>query len=101
MPITGAKNGLELYDLRGADYDDSRWEQLLDQLNTDEMVELIAYGGHQTAAVRSVGKVRTLDTDGPAGLNSTTINAFGTGYCSEILIAQTWNRPCKKSRRRD
>lgn len=96
MPITGAKNGLELYDLRGADYDDSRWEQLLDQLNTDEMVELIAYGGHQTAAVRSVGKVRTLDTDGPAGLNSTTINAFGTGYCSEILIAQTWNEDLAK-----
>ena len=96
MPITGAKNGLELYDLRGADYDDSRWEQLLDKLNTDEMVELIAYGGHQTAAVRSVGKVRTLDTDGPAGLNSTTINAFGTGYCSEILIAQTWNEDLAK-----
>ena len=91
MPTTGAKNGLELYDLRGADYDDPRWEQLLDQLNIDEMVELIAYGGHQTAAVRSVGKVRTLDTDGPAGLNSRTINAFGTGYCSELLIAQTWN----------
>lgn len=39
----------------------------------------------------SVNKLRTLDTDGPAGLNSRTINAFGTGYCSEILIAQTWN----------
>ena len=96
MPTTGAKNGLELYDLRDADYDDPRWEQLLDQLNIDEMVELIAYGGHQTAAVRSVGKVRTLDTDGPAGLNSTTINAFGTGYCSEILIAQTWNEDLAK-----
>lgn len=96
MPTTGAKNGLELYDLRDADYDDPRWEQLLDQLTTDEMVELIAYGGHQTAAVRSVGKIRTLDTDGPAGLNSTTINAFGTGYCSEILIAQTWNEDLAK-----
>lgn len=91
MPTTGADNGLELYDLRGADYNDSRWEELLDQMTIDEMVELIAYGGHQTAAVRSVGKIRTLDTDGPAGLNSTTIGAFGTGFCSEILIAQTWN----------
>lgn len=91
MPTTNAKNGIELYELRGADYDDPRWEDLLDQLTVDEMVELIAYGGHQTAAVKSVGKIRTLDTDGPAGLNSTTIGAFGTGYCSEILIAQTWN----------
>lgn len=91
MPETGARNGLELYDLRGADYDDPRWEELLDQMTVDEMVELIAYGGHQTAEIRSVGKIRTLDTDGPAGLNSPTIGAFGTGYCSEILIAQTWN----------
>lgn len=91
MPTTGARNGLKLYDLRGAAYDDPRWEELLDQMTVDEMVELIAYGGHQTAAVKSVGKIRTLDTDGPAGLNSTTIGAFGTGYCSEILIAQTWN----------
>ena len=91
MPTTGANNGLELYDLRGADYDDPRWEELLDQMTVDEMVELIAYGGHQTAAIKSVGKIRTLDTDGPAGVNSTTIGAFGTGYCSEILIAQTWN----------
>ena len=91
MPTTGAKNGLELYDLRGADYDDPRWEQLLDEVTVDEMVELIAYGGHQTAEVPSVKKLRTLDTDGPAGLNSRTINAFGTGYCSEIVIAQTWN----------
>lgn len=91
MPETGARNGLELYDLRGADYDDPRWEELLDQMTVDEMVELIAYGGHQTAEIRSVRKIRTLDTDGPAGLNSPTIGAFGTGYCSEILIAQTWN----------
>ena len=96
MPATGARNGLNLYDLRGADYDDPRWEELLDQMTVDEMVELIAYGGHQTAAVKSVEKIRTLDTDGPAGLNSITIGAFGTGYCSEILIAQTWNEELAK-----
>ena len=56
-----------------------------------EMVDLIAYGGHQTASVNSVGKIRTMDTDGPAGVNSSTLGFFGTGFCSEILIAQTWN----------
>lgn len=91
MPVTGAKNGLELYDLRGADYDDPRWETLLDQVTVDEMVELIAFGGHQNAAVDSVNKIRILDTDGPAGVNSSTLGAFGTGYCSEVVLAQTWN----------
>lgn len=91
MPTTGANNGLELYDLRGADYDDPRWEELLDELTVDEMVNLIAFGGHQNGEIRSVGKIRILDTDGPAGVNSSTLSAFGTGYCSEILLAQTWN----------
>lgn len=91
MPVTGAKNGLELYDLRGADYDDPRWETLLDQVNVQEMVDLIAFGGHQNAAVGSVDKIRILDTDGPAGVNSSTLGAYGTGYCSEVVLAQTWN----------
>lgn len=91
MPVTGAKNGMELFELRGAAYDDPRWETLLDQVTVDEMVNLIAFGGHQNAAVDSVKKIRILDTDGPAGVNSSTLGAFGTGYCSEVVLAQTWN----------
>lgn len=91
MPVTGADNGMELYELRGAEYDDPRWETLLDQVTVDEMTELIAFGGHQNAAVDSVGKIRILDTDGPAGVNSSTLGVFGTGYCSEVILAQTWN----------
>lgn len=91
MPVTGAKGSMELYELRGADYDDPRWETLLDQVTVDEMVDLIAFGGHQNAAVDSVGKIRILDTDGPAGVNSSTLGAFGTGFCSEVVLAQTWN----------
>lgn len=48
MPTTGADNGLTLYDLRGADYDNERWDDLLDQMTVDEMVELIGWGGFQT-----------------------------------------------------
>lgn len=91
MPTTGAKNNLELYDLRGADYDDPLWEELLDQITIDEMVQLIAYGGHQTVAVDSINKISTADTDGPAGVNSFMRNTFGTGYSTETLLAQTWN----------
>ena len=56
------------------------------------MVELIAFGGHQNAAVNSVGKIRILDTDGPAGVNSSTLGVFGTGYCSEVVLAQLCSR---------
>lgn len=91
MPTTGANNGLVLNDLRGAEYDDPKWEELLDQVTIDEMVNLIAYGGFQTVEMKSIDKVATKDTDGPAGVNSFMTSSFGTGYCSEVLIAQTWN----------
>lgn len=91
MPTTGAKNNLTLHDLRGADYDDSRWELLLDQMTVDDMVDLIGFGGFQTVAVDSVEKISTMDTDGPAGVNYFMTSSFGTGYCSEMLLAQTWN----------
>ncbi len=91
MPVTGANNGLELYDLRGADYDDPQWDKLLDQVTVDEMVDLIGYGGYQSIAVDSVNKLASADADGPAGVNARVTESYGTGYCSEIMIAQTWN----------
>lgn len=91
MPVTGAKNGLTLNDMKGLDYDDPKWEELLDQVTIEEMVNLIGFGGFQTVAVKSVDKISTMDTDGPAGVNYFMTSSFGTGYCSELLLAQTWN----------
>lgn len=91
MPTTGAQNDLELYDLRGAEYDDPRWEELLDELTVDEMVNLIGNAGFQTVGVDSIHKLATRDSDGPAGVNSFMLNAYGTGGCAEVLLAQTWN----------
>ena len=70
MPTTGAKNGMTLADLRGADFDDPNWEKLLDQLTVAEMNEMIAMGGFATVAAPSVGKVATTDCDGPASINN-------------------------------
>lgn len=33
MPVTGAKNGGKLADLRGKDFDDPLWDDLLDELS--------------------------------------------------------------------
>ena len=70
MPTTGADNGLELADLRGVDYDDAQWDELLDQMSVSDMDQPIALGGYQTVAVSSIGKVQTIDCDGPASINN-------------------------------
>lgn len=92
MPAMGADNGLTLYELTGLDYDDPKWEELLDQLSFDDMVKLINIGGWQTTEVKSVGKIATSDCDGPAGLSNFVTGAYGTAYPSEVLMAQTWNQ---------
>ena len=92
MPVTGAKNGMKLADMRGADYDDPRWETLLDQLTVDEMAGMVAMSGYQTPAIESVGKIGTLDFDGPAAINNNFTGVGSIGFPIEVVIASTWNQ---------
>ena len=91
MPTLGAKNGLKLADLRGKDYDDPTWEKLLDQLTPQDMNAMISLGGYQTTAVASVGKVQTVDCDGPASINNNFTGKGSIGFPSGVMISATWN----------
>ena len=97
MPTTGAKNGMTLADLRGADYDDPQWEPLLDQLTVEDMDMLIARGGYSTAAAKSVGKLSTIDCDGPASINNNFTGVGSIGFPSAVMIAATWNTDLAES----
>ena len=91
MPTVGAKNGIKLADLRGADYDDEKWEELLDQLTVADMDTMIALGGYQTAAAASVEKTQTVDCDGPASINNNFTGTGSIGFPAGVMIANTWN----------
>ena len=54
MPTLGAKNGVKLYDMIGLDYNDPKWDELLDQMTFDEMNSLIGDAFHWTMPVKSV-----------------------------------------------
>ena len=97
---TGAKNGLKIEDngettdlgfQLGSDFNDPRWDALLDQLTVDEMENLYinAYGG--LAELKSVGKSKSKDADGPAQIGGFTGMGAGTGFPSSSTLAQTWN----------
>ena len=92
MPTLGAKNDIVLMDLRGADYDDPRWDTLLDNLTVEDMNTLISLGGYQTAEVKSVGKIGTIDCDGPASINNNFTGVGSLGFPSAIMIGCTWNK---------
>ena len=104
-PITtGAKNGLSVTDSNGtisdlglklgADFNDPQWDDLLDQMTVDEMIELTLHGYVHTAEVPSIGKTRTLDLDGPTQVASFAawLGAEGTGFPNPVTLAQTFNK---------
>ena len=86
-------NGLTIENVKGLDYDDPTWDQLLEQISVDEMVNLIATGGYATAAIDSIGKNATSDQDGPQGINSLISgDVKGVVFPSEVVVASTFNK---------
>ena len=94
MPTTGASNGLSLKDLAYRDYEDPIWEDFIDQFTFEEMLKLFNEGCYSTARIERLGIPKTTSADGPAGLVSFlgNLEVYGTCYyCSECLVAQTYN----------
>ena len=100
---TGEKNHLkieengEITDLGiqlGSDYDDPKWEEVLNQLTIEEMQTAVNYAYVNTGAFESIGKPISLDFDGPNQVGSFTqgMNAAGTGFANATVLAQTWNK---------
>lgn len=80
--------GMEL----GLDYNNPKWEALLNRISENEMKELVLHGYTKTGAIASIGKPETLDLDGPNQIGSFSggVSATTTGF-SSIVLAQTWN----------
>ena len=92
MPTLGAKNGVKLYDMIGLDYNDPKWDELLDQMTFDEMNSLIGDAFHWTMPVKSVEAPGTRDENGPQGLTAAlTGGASAMCYTSEDVMAATFN----------
>ena len=92
FPKEKQSGSLSLIDMRGLDYYDVRWNELLDQLDYDEALAVILRA-FCTAEVPSIGKPATEDHDGPQGL---ALTGSGSGfdacaYCSEPVVAATFN----------
>lgn len=88
---------VQLKELHGAEYDDEKWDELLNQLTVDQMVELIGKGAYGSIAIQNIGKPLTNEPDGPSGFTSfmaysDTVAVYGCAfYPAETVLASTWN----------
>lgn len=91
--IVVADHGMTIDDVKGLDYDDPAWDDLLEQLSVDEMVNLVATGGYATAAIDSIDKNATMDEDGPQGINSLISgDVKGVVFPAEVVVASTFSK---------
>lgn len=100
MPVMGAENGRKLADMIGLEYDDPKWDELLDQMSFDDMVSLIGDSFHWTMPIESVQAPGTRDENGPQGLTASLFKAgevegktaiTATAFTSEDVMAATFN----------
>ena len=93
MPATGVSGNLKIQDVAGLEYDDPKWDQLLDQLTVGEMAPLISMRGYNTMALPSINMPGISETDGPAGVHSMFAEQNGTNFPASVMMAATRNRP--------
>ncbi|MCI1735809.1 MAG: glycoside hydrolase family 3 C-terminal domain-containing protein [Bacilli bacterium] len=95
MPKTGVSGDVNFFDMFGLDYNDAKWDTLLDEVTADEELDMLRNAGFNTAAIASIGKPKTTDSDGPVGLTvfmgDPTVYST-TKYCCEPISGATWNK---------
>lgn len=77
------------------DYDNPKWDALLNRIDIDTMKNHLNKAAFHTIAIENIDKPRTYETDGPAGFVNFMFQAeyYGTAaYCSEVMIGQTYNQ---------
>ncbi|MCQ2797629.1 MAG: glycoside hydrolase family 3 C-terminal domain-containing protein [Bacilli bacterium] len=95
MPTYGANGDLSAIKMKGKDFNDEKWEDLLNQLDFGEAINTIYNGFHKTAQIISIGLPDTKDENGPQGYTASLVggeNAVnGMAYTSEDVMAATFN----------
>lgn len=61
---------LTINDMKGADFDDPRWEELINKVTVDEFLNFASNAFHNIAAIESIGLMQYAADDGPNGSDS-------------------------------
>lgn len=92
---------LQLYELIGAEADDSRWDTLVSQMTVNEIFDIVKDCAFKSPGDEFIGKPITIDLDGPSGFTNSTVrrtsDVYDTCfYCCESVLGATWNKDLAK-----
>ena len=92
--VTGSTaTSYKAVDLIDAKYDDSKWDDLINQLSYNQMTKLIRIGGYSTQQLDKIGLPATTDKDGPSGISGSLVGGVSCmAWPAEVVMASTWNK---------
>lgn len=73
--IWGADNDLMFYEMYGLDFEDEKWQTLLDKMTLEEAQYLATFGGPSIPGVSSIGTVETYMTENAGNGVAVSLNA--------------------------
>ena len=82
------KYGVKLSEMKGADWDDPRWEQLVNGLSWSDMLKITETNAMSSQGISGVGKNSFSEGDGPQKMKS----SGGIFWVSSPIIAATFNQ---------
>lgn len=88
---------LTLNDMKGAAFDDERWEELLNKVTVEEFMTFAENAFHMIAGIESVGFDERIADDGPGGSDSHYLNEGqyqGVAYADAEDYADKSSRVC-------
>ncbi len=86
---------IELAEMKGLSFDDPKWDEFMNQLTWQELVNIVQDGGYGSKAIDTIGKPEIQDHDGPGQLRkeaSVTLDGNGYAWVCEAVIGSTWNQ---------
>ncbi|MDD4532742.1 MAG: glycoside hydrolase family 3 N-terminal domain-containing protein, partial [Bacilli bacterium] len=93
-PVTTSSTATsyKVSDMLDVDYEDSKWDDLVEQLSWKDISKLVRIGGYSTQAIDAIGLPSTTDKDGPAGFSNTLVGGVATmSWPAEVVMSSTWN----------
>lgn len=96
----GADNGLKLIDFMildedgnfagAVDFDDEKWDELMDQITLDEAIQFIEKGGNDIENIDSIMLPRTYENDGPLGFTYDQVGGYFIRWSEDLSDEPTY-----------
>ena len=91
-PVSSEATAYTVQDMIGADYDDPRWLDMVNQLSWAQRTNLIRKGGYATIQIDRIALPKTIDKDGPSGISGSLVGGTSCmAWPVEAVMASTWN----------